>query len=498
MSRINAEVDDLSSEEDGMDPEMEALLYSQIHHQETHQDMSLNCSSDKECSNKGVDSGICSPKVLDSSSPSLIGEESRLMALSTKGGESLMKVEGGYSSSSDEEDNGIKVEYENLGTLKESILSQKKNLTAFVQDWEESSVSSGTSNEEESQCKDLKLNISTPKQSEFQSLEALLGGHTPNNKELASIPKSWNNQMNDFYNEINHDVKNQTLEEIFEELPDDPRLWKVNLEDRIDLNSASSRGRYYKKPVMMGVRCYNCSERGHHSRSCPLPRKKITCSMCGGEHKEHNCDGSLCLRCGRPHPSYTRSCKRCLRLDKCRCSECFCFGHEARNCPNAWRQFHLTTKEGELSKVRHFVPPEEKWCPNCGKKGHYQHQCNAYLVSPYPAFIGHVVNYTTRAMSSEGNPEETFKNLSRRERLKRLKSLGLKRKMFTKKSAVGPDINKKALDNLVSKAKQKKKRRGKNNNPINNPNPKRDLSDAPKKVRRKKSGKGKGKIKIYD
>lgn len=45
------------------------------------------------------------------------------------------------------------------------------------------------------------------------------------------------------------------------------------------------------------LRCINCREIGHRTQDCNLPRKEITCYMCGRKgHREPRCPHALCLR----------------------------------------------------------------------------------------------------------------------------------------------------------------------------------------------------------
>ncbi|XP_040563753.1 uncharacterized protein [Lepeophtheirus salmonis] len=466
-----AEIDD---EEfyDEFDPETEALLYSRIHHQESiDEEVSIVVSNAKNKSgllediieaksNNGLkllqtDSGICSPKGSRSPSP-LEEEKSRLQTILT-----TPKAHGLSSSSSSDDDNGIKIEYKHMKGLKESHITQKKNLRAYTQKWKPSNSSSDSSSssdiEEENKDLNIILNIDdvkTRKQTTFRSFESIVG-ETPSLARQISKNKFWTDHMNQFYNDVNDTAKNKTLEEIWEELPDDPHLWEVNLEDTISFNSSfKDRNRYFKKPLS---RCSNCREKGHSVRVCPSPRKQIKCSMCGGQHRETRCDQSMCLRCGEANRIYTRGCNRCIRFDKFRCSVCCCFGHETKACPNVWRRFHLTTNVGDFVRVEKFVDPKDKWCPNCAKKGHYLHQCPAYLVSPYPASIGHVVEYSLENVQESNNTNT--KNLSKRQAFKRNKSLALKRKFFSKKVKKDDNnLNRQILSSLITQAKNKEKR----------------------------------------
>ncbi|CAB4062545.1 AIR1_2 [Lepeophtheirus salmonis] len=361
-----AEIDD---EEfyDEFDPETEALLYSRIHHQE---------SIDEEVSIVllQTDSGICSPKGSRSPSP-LEEEKSRLQTILT-----TPKAHGLSSSSSSDDDNGIKIEYKHMKGLKESHITQKKNLRAYTQKWKQSNSSSDSSSSSDIEEENKDLNII------------------------------------------------------------------LNIDDIVIV--------IFKKPLS---RCSNCREKGHSVRVCPSPRKQIKCSMCGGQHRETRCDQSMCLRCGEANRIYTRGCNRCIRFDKFRCSVCCCFGHETKACPNVWRRFHLTTNVGDFVRVEKFVDPKDKWCPNCAKKGHYLHQCPAYLVSPYPASIGHVVEYSLENVQESNNTNT--KNLSKRQAFKRNKSLALKRKFFSKKVKKDDNnLNRQILSSLITQAKNKEKR----------------------------------------
>ncbi|RMX52500.1 hypothetical protein pdam_00021772 [Pocillopora damicornis] len=57
-----------------------------------------------------------------------------------------------------------------------------------------------------------------------------------------------------------------------------------------------------------------------------------------------------------------------------RCNRCHVLGHFAVDCPDRWRQYHLTIQVGPITRPeRPLSPPKSVSCYNCGQQGHYGH-----------------------------------------------------------------------------------------------------------------------------
>ncbi|CAN0436027.1 unnamed protein product [Lampetra fluviatilis] len=169
------------------------------------------------------------------------------------------------------------------------------------------------------------------------------------------------------------------LWDIVESLPDQTKIfsigdsegeWTVNekdmeasLENKRGPSFHSTRIRYYDKTVT----CRNCDKQGHLSKNCPSARKLPTCGVCGTKgHVANVCPFRLCPNCHRPghvlsdcmeKPGHYKQCHRCCMT-----------GHYADECPDTWRQFHLTEllkaerNEGGAACARHtgiLQPPAQ-------------------------------------------------------------------------------------------------------------------------------------------
>ncbi|EDV29489.1 uncharacterized protein TRIADDRAFT_51887 [Trichoplax adhaerens] len=125
-------------------------------------------------------------------------------------------------------------------------------------------------------------------------------------------------------------------------------------------------------------KCHICLELGHLSYQCPM-KKKMTCRICGEiGHKLNSCPNQFCYKCDQ-QGHRGKECPNGLAKDKRKtCRRCFMRGHVEKECPDRWRQYYATTKFGPPKK-----PPDELlnaqnprvYCYNCGKKGHYGHEC---------------------------------------------------------------------------------------------------------------------------
>jgi len=81
------------------------------------------------------------------------------------------------------------------------------------------------------------------------------------------IVKNWTPEMYKFYNEINKSDANIDLEKIKQEMPDDPKLWRINSQDKYSSKESSLRKRYFS-PRNQSIRCRNCNHNGHLAKDC--------------------------------------------------------------------------------------------------------------------------------------------------------------------------------------------------------------------------------------
>lgn len=157
----------------------------------------------------------------------------------------------------------------------------------------------------------------------------------------------------------------------------DPSLWKLC---RADVEKKSPRG----------LKCPNCKEYGHKARKCRVPKKIISCHMCGQPgHTESNCKEKMCLRCGMKNNIFIDRCRNCTNIS-IQCKICSAQTHTWKTCPDLWRRYHLTTSDGNLTQPtsRDIRPRSEQWCSNCARNGHLSHECNqphwrCEIISPF-------------------------------------------------------------------------------------------------------------------
>ena len=175
--------------------------------------------------------------------------------------------------------------------------------------------------------------------------------------------------------------------------------------------------------------------------------RPMVCHMCGIQaHTSENCSESKCLRCGLSNSSYSHTgCIHCRRMINSNCFLCGGKGHAKSNCPDYWRRFHATVSgpEGAVQRPvggvdKSHKPLAEIWCCNCGRRGHYLHQCRAYSYSSYPSPVLHVVSYEslikdTSMFDEDGhevNGTESVPSNKRQKRKEALREIKEKKRRF--------------------------------------------------------------------
>ncbi|XP_027036183.1 zinc finger CCHC domain-containing protein 7-like [Pocillopora damicornis] len=169
--------------------------------------------------------------------------------------------------------------------------------------------------------------------------------------------------------------KNSTLEKKKGEQGEITENWDLIERDLEDPRVNKKRSRYYTPgKELPHMRCFNCNEKGHLSQFCPEPKKTSVCFLCGGSgHVKRFCPNELCFNCREPgHKS--KDCRMPRRRPFDRCNRCHVLGHFAVDCPDRWRQYHLTIQVGPITRPeRPLSPPKSVSCYNCGQQGHYGH-----------------------------------------------------------------------------------------------------------------------------
>uniref|UniRef100_A0A3B5QM15 Zinc finger CCHC domain-containing protein 7 n=1 Tax=Xiphophorus maculatus TaxID=8083 RepID=A0A3B5QM15_XIPMA len=167
--------------------------------------------------------------------------------------------------------------------------------------------------------------------------------------------------------------------------------------------------RYY---TGKNVHCRNCNKTGHLSKNCPHPKKMMPCFLCGTMgHQAINCPNKHCNNCGQPG-HLIRSCNEKSYWHK-QCHRCSMRGHFFDDCPEIWRQYHITTKKGPPVKQGDDGAPSAAYCYNCSKKGHFGYECTKQRmfsgVFPSYPFISHY---------------DTVKDINRRQHRMEIKARG--------------------------------------------------------------------------
>ncbi|GFY36659.1 zinc finger CCHC domain-containing protein 7 [Trichonephila clavipes] len=141
--------------------------------------------------------------------------------------------------------------------------------------------------------------------------------------------------------------------------------WHINTADAFRSRRLSNR--YHEKGQ---ITCSNCNVKGHMAKYCPAP-KTVKCFICGGDHSWQRCSDKMCSRCSQKGHDY----KRCFSYTVETCFLCNMPGHSGKCCPDLWRRYHLTTSLGKIIKGKQSTSNSSIFCYNCGFEGHYGAEC---------------------------------------------------------------------------------------------------------------------------
>ncbi len=242
----------------------------------------------------------------------------------------------------------------------------------------------------------LSLNLSgvVGKKADRKEISVLdfMSERTEPEREQRLTVHRWTDEMHSFYNDIDTEAANLTLDTILGSIKYDPNDWEINSDDRYaGFNSSSTPGRprYFQRG---NAKCHNCSRSGHIARHCPEPMKPIVCTLCAAVgHRAETCINELCLQCGSPNGRYERDCLHCRNQARETCRQCGAVGHVQARCTDNWRRFHCTVDPKATVPVEPLEDvhkeASEVYCYNCGRKGHYLHNCRAYHRGQRPVVL---------------------------------------------------------------------------------------------------------------
>lgn len=223
--------------------------------------------------------------------------------------------------------------------------------------------------------------------------------------------------------------------------------WLISEKDRKG-SFVGYRYRYYA-PTNKNVDCRNCGKKGHISKTCLAPKKWPPCCLCGVRgHLQRGCPERYCTNCNMPGHWFKECIERAYWKKKCH--RCSMTGHYADACPEIWRQYHLTTKQGPIiSGPSEPATRKSVYCYNCAKRGHYGHECSNKWMHNHILPTSSLVYYY--------DTERDIKSRERRmwKKVEELQDAGLLETDFPAKRMCRESAN----EDLISKKAKKKQRK---------------------------------------
>ncbi|XP_069164663.1 uncharacterized protein [Procambarus clarkii] len=144
-------------------------------------------------------------------------------------------------------------------------------------------------------------------------------------------------------------------------------------------------------------RCFQCRQFGHRKEDCPRVPHCHLCSQT--DHiTRFTCPENCCFRCGGTFHYFCTETSASVT-----CSLCGYRGHRPELCPDLWRRFHLTTSGTALRTPDNYETrlPNERFCFNCGRRGHFGHDCPVKFQNcSYSQVPQSVISYSAPVIST--------------------------------------------------------------------------------------------------
>lgn len=291
-------------------------------------------------------------------------------------------------------------------------------------------VETPTNNSKEEKCSDesgqltsldSEINGCDFENSDKPSLTDCVDGKDVDQKASPDVGEEQQDNSTNFYPEVElvfskdepknklHKIKRTTSAKLFEAKSENDGL-DNSLSDSDDWGLIAADLIQAPKTKKRFTRCFNCNERGHRTLECTVPKKEKICWLCGEVgHLRKRCRNELCFNCSEPGHQ-VKNCRkpRCRADDTCH--RCHAYGHFESFCPDRWRQYHHTIKEGEIVRGTQSDSKRKTiFCYNCGEKGHLGHECVEETQGYFDPCFPFVVKYDR--FTSNYPPGNTNRNI---------------------------------------------------------------------------------------
>eukprot|EP01016_Furgasonia_blochmanni_P002935 TRINITY_DN11145_c0_g1_i3.p1 TRINITY_DN11145_c0_g1~~TRINITY_DN11145_c0_g1_i3.p1 ORF type:complete len:693 (+),score=63.68 TRINITY_DN11145_c0_g1_i3:1-2079(+) len=165
-------------------------------------------------------------------------------------------------------------------------------------------------------------------------------------KEISEVLKETQNKTE---SQINEEViegkpgEQEAIDDLFEEFEYESRYFNVN-------------------PTQI---CRRCGKAGHFERMCAMSVQRFTCLFCLGDHRNDECEQTVCFRCnGMGHRRADCNTRRDTQ-----CHVCRKFGHKRRDCQVICLK-SLSASEDEEADREYIADEKLIVCIECGEEGH--------------------------------------------------------------------------------------------------------------------------------